>query len=120
MMAIIPSVNLIDNIGFGVHASHYKTVPGFANLPTEPVQFPLLHPPHLMPDEIADTLTGQELGLIPRTGTFPDKLRKTRMRLRIMLRTFRGSVQTALGLIKDGEFREVMARLRRKLTNWRQ
>lgn len=43
-LSILPSVNLISNIGFGVDATHTTGTSPLANLPTEPMQFPLVHP----------------------------------------------------------------------------
>lgn len=43
-LSILPSVNLISNIGFGVDATHTTGISPLANLPTEPMQFPLVHP----------------------------------------------------------------------------
>ena len=41
---IIPSVNLISNIGFGAQATHTTAPSPLANLPTLPMSFPLIHP----------------------------------------------------------------------------
>lgn len=43
-LSVLPSVNLISNIGFGVDATHTTSVSPLANLPTEAMQFPLVHP----------------------------------------------------------------------------
>jgi hypothetical protein len=44
-IAILPNVNLIQNIGFGAEATH-TTNPNnkLANLSTKPIEFPLVHP----------------------------------------------------------------------------
>lgn len=41
---ILPSVNLISNIGFGADATHTTASSPLANLPTQPMPFPLVHP----------------------------------------------------------------------------
>ena len=41
---VMPSVNLISNIGFGHDATHTTMSSPLANLPTSPVIFPLKHP----------------------------------------------------------------------------
>ena len=52
---ILPGVNLVSNIGFGVDASHTQNVHHpLANLPTEAITFPLQHPPLFLRDEGAD------------------------------------------------------------------
>jgi hypothetical protein len=43
-LSIIPNVNLISNIGFGPEATHTISDGATANLPTEPILFPLKHP----------------------------------------------------------------------------
>ncbi|MGB3512759.1 MAG: glycosyltransferase family 2 protein [Microcoleaceae cyanobacterium] len=44
-LAIIPSVNLISNIGFGAEATHTKTpAEGISNLSFQPISFPLKNP----------------------------------------------------------------------------
>jgi hypothetical protein len=44
-LTILPQVNLISNIGFGPEATHTKRLDPFAALPTEAMEFPLMHPP---------------------------------------------------------------------------
>jgi hypothetical protein len=44
-LTILPQVNLISNIGFGPEATHTRKLDPFAALPTEPMEFPLRHPP---------------------------------------------------------------------------
>jgi hypothetical protein len=43
-MNILPSVNLISNIGFGAEATHTTASSPLANLPTRAMTFPLTHP----------------------------------------------------------------------------
>jgi len=43
-LSILPSVNLISNIGFGVDATHTTGISPLADLPAEAMQFPLVHP----------------------------------------------------------------------------
>jgi len=54
---ILPNVNLVSNIGFGVDATHTKIVRKCANMPVEEVQFPLQHPPFMIRDAAADDYT---------------------------------------------------------------
>ncbi len=54
-LAINPSVNLVTNIGFGSEALSCKDPHSrFANIPIEPMTFPLRHPPFLLIDQEAD------------------------------------------------------------------
>jgi len=43
-VSIVPSVNLVSNIGFNKNATHTTGGSDLANLPRTPVQFPLKHP----------------------------------------------------------------------------
>jgi hypothetical protein len=42
--SVVPAVNLISNIGFGVNATHTTGVSELENLPITPIKFPLIHP----------------------------------------------------------------------------
>jgi hypothetical protein len=53
-LTILPSVNLISNIGFGPGATHTRKADPFASLPTEPMQFPLRHPDRMTLNAEAD------------------------------------------------------------------
>jgi hypothetical protein len=44
-LTVLPNVNLVSNIGFGAGATHCHKPDPFANMPTEPIRFPLRHPP---------------------------------------------------------------------------
>jgi len=63
-LAIVPTVNLISNIGFGADATHTKSVSdGRANLPTAAMRFPLQHPPYMIRNRDVDYICFQ--GEIP-------------------------------------------------------
>lgn len=49
-LAVLPNVNLVSNIGFGEEASSTTTITELANVPTEPITFPLKHPPFMIRD----------------------------------------------------------------------
>lgn len=54
-LSIIPSQNLVSNLGFGIDATHTvdsKSV--YANLPREEIGFPLLHPDSVIANEQLD------------------------------------------------------------------
>lgn len=60
MLQIAPNVNLISNIGFGPGATHTQVVGIHANMPTEPIEFPLVHPPNIMQDPEADKFISED------------------------------------------------------------
>ena len=53
-MAVMPNVNLISNIGFGVEATHTTGQSKFENLPVIPIDFPLKHPSAVFASRILD------------------------------------------------------------------
>lgn len=56
-VAILPTVNLISNIGFGVQATHTLRTSQLANLPVDSIQFPISHPVDVIKNELADKFT---------------------------------------------------------------
>jgi hypothetical protein len=54
LLQVVPNVNLISNIGFGVDATHTHVVGVHANLPTQAIEFPLRHPTFVLPNIEAD------------------------------------------------------------------
>jgi hypothetical protein len=55
--SVIPNSNLISNIGFGEGATHTKIDSQLANLPTQDLGFPLMHPNSIKIDVSADLFT---------------------------------------------------------------
>ena len=53
-LAIIPSVNLVSNIGFGPESTHTKGKSKSANMAVADMDFPLRHPPFIIRDTKAD------------------------------------------------------------------
>jgi hypothetical protein len=53
-LTVLPNVNLVSNIGFGVGATHCHKPDPFANLPVTPIEFPLRHPPEVRHQVDAD------------------------------------------------------------------
>jgi hypothetical protein len=54
-ISIIPNVNLISNIGFGINATHTVDLDSkFSNLETKELTFPLKHPKHVFVSKQAD------------------------------------------------------------------
>jgi len=61
-LAIIPSVNLISNIGFGQEATHTKNPNHIrANVPLQNIQFPLAHPPVVNSDVKLDMIEAKKI-----------------------------------------------------------
>ena len=54
MLQVAPNVNLISNIGFGPEATHTQVVGIHANMATEPMIFPLIHPDAVLQDRKGD------------------------------------------------------------------
>lgn len=60
MLQVVPNVNLISNIGFGPNATHTHVVGIHADMPTEPIQFPLAHPAFVLQDPLGDKFISEE------------------------------------------------------------
>jgi hypothetical protein len=61
-LAVLPQVNLVSNIGFAQVATHTKGSQNrFSNMPAHTIQFPLVHPKHLIRDTQADARTYQAM-----------------------------------------------------------
>ncbi|MDE1170061.1 MAG: hypothetical protein PW734_02445 [Verrucomicrobium sp.] len=65
-LTITPEVNLTCNIGFGAEATHTRHAHHIhADIPTRPMEFPLRHPPYMMPDFEAASWTFLPDGWMP-------------------------------------------------------
>jgi hypothetical protein len=60
MLQIVPNVNLISNIGFGPEATHTHDVGIHANMPTQPIAFPLIHPNFVLQDPEGDRFISED------------------------------------------------------------
>jgi hypothetical protein len=61
-LCVISNVNLISNIGFGESSTHTQdSYNKFSDLPTQEVNFPLVHPPFMITDTKADILAENTL-----------------------------------------------------------
>jgi hypothetical protein len=100
-LSILPSTNLISNIGFGEDATHTKRIDDQrANVPLREMPFPLIHPPYMVRDTEADQTIIELLGLAPEPRDFYHKLRhKCASALPDPLRKFVSSVRS--GLVTD-------------------
>lgn len=60
MLQVVPNVNLISNIGFGPEATHTHEVGIHANMPTQPIAFPLIHPHFVLQDPEGDRFISED------------------------------------------------------------
>lgn len=56
-VCINPIINMVSNIGFGSNATHTKESTWVANLPTQEMVFPLVHPTEIIVNHQADAFT---------------------------------------------------------------
>ena len=59
-LTVLPSVNLVSNIGFGEQATHTKYAGSKANQPRFSLNFPLVYPPFIVRDSRADSFTERD------------------------------------------------------------
>ena len=57
---IMPTVNLVSNIGFGADAMHTVEINKFSEMPVAEMNFPLIHPQMIIRDALADEQTAKE------------------------------------------------------------
>jgi hypothetical protein len=72
---IMPNVNLVSNIGFGKEATHTTSSPNnpMANMQTQPMDFPLRHPPFTLHNFEADAFTREKIYGIPNQALAVEK-----------------------------------------------
>ncbi|MEM7715010.1 MAG: glycosyltransferase family 2 protein [Cyanobacteria bacterium P01_A01_bin.68] len=75
---IIPSVNLINNVGLGADSTNFNTSEeySFINLPTEEMKFPLKHPPFTVRNLEADKFIQNTVYRATRLDIFKQNLKK--------------------------------------------
>ncbi len=75
-LTIIPSVNLITNIGFNIDATHtVNKWSRFANMDIVPVEFPLKHPPYVSRNALADEYT-HAIRFKSKTNLIPQSIKE--------------------------------------------
>jgi hypothetical protein len=72
--AVLPSVNLITNIGFDSNATHTTGESELANLPTHALAFPLIHPVGIIKNLQADAFSEKKCFQIPLLMRIRNKL----------------------------------------------
>ena len=60
-LSVIPNVNLVSNIGFGPSATHTGGADLYADLPTQPMAFPVAHPGSVARHAEADAFTARSM-----------------------------------------------------------
>ena len=60
-LTILPNVNLVSNIGFGSEAVHTTEKNMFAEMEIKHMDIPILHPPYMLRDSMADSLTEKNM-----------------------------------------------------------
>jgi hypothetical protein len=75
-IAVMPNVNLISNIGFGVEATHTTGQSAFANLPVMPINFPLKHPNMVFANRVLDSRFCQLSMNKSLIGSIKNKIKK--------------------------------------------
>ena len=73
--SVLPSVNLISNIGFGADATHTIRNSHLANLPTKSLSFPLTHPKNIVKNDMADSFTRKSWFMRPLWLKISDRIR---------------------------------------------
>jgi hypothetical protein len=70
-LCALPSANLVSNIGHGPLSSHTRVRSPLANVPTEPLDFPLRHPRQVVPSATADAFTAKTVyqPFVPRMAS---------------------------------------------------
>jgi hypothetical protein len=66
-VAVAPNSNLVSNVGVGDAATHTSRPAPYLNCPTEPMNWPLVHPPFMVCDHTSDRETF-ERRLVPEDG----------------------------------------------------
>jgi hypothetical protein len=94
-LSIMPSVNLVSNIGFGEDATHTKKPDRRFNFPTAEMNFPLNHPLYMIRDTEAEVSVIEGLGLSLEPSDLYHRLRrKTLATLPAPARKFISSVKS--------------------------
>jgi FkbM family methyltransferase len=77
-LSVIPATNMIENLGFGADATHTKQLTSHLIIPGQEITFPLVHNPHIIPDDSYDRLLRPE---VPATSMKMRKIKSTLKKL---------------------------------------
>jgi hypothetical protein len=75
LVTVVPKVNLVQNIGFGVDATHTVQIDSRLVMPSRAIRFPLTHPDRMIPSRSMDRLL-QRLYLLPLKKRVTGKMRR--------------------------------------------
>ena len=92
MKAIMPNKNLISNIGFGKDATHTKNYSFLANMKSEKIKFPLIHPQSFEIDLIADEVKEKNLSTFNKKNMIIKFYNKTVYELQSLFRKCRSII----------------------------
>jgi hypothetical protein len=67
-LSIVPGKNLISNIGFNQDATHTRGDSIYSNMKTEPLTFPLKHPPYILRSKKNDKLESLNYFMDSKSG----------------------------------------------------
>ncbi len=76
MIAVMPNVNLISNIGFDAYATHTRRPTGYSALATQSMIFPLCHPDVIRAHHEADQFTARRMFAPPLTRRVMNYLKR--------------------------------------------
>lgn len=82
LKSIVPSVNLVSNIGFDTQGTHTRKVNNLANLPTFAMDAPLVHPTC----QDIDTASDHEAWRVVYRGRLRSRIKRLALRCAAMLR----------------------------------
>ncbi|MBN3943674.1 MAG: glycosyltransferase family 2 protein [Nostoc sp.] len=77
-LSIIPSVNLISNVGVGADATHFTSNQEFSfiNMSVQAMEFPLKHPPFIVRNVEADNFTQKTVYKVTALDIFKEEVKK--------------------------------------------
>jgi len=76
-LTIMPAVNLVSNIGFGIEATHTKDATHrLANVSKQAIKFPLKHPPFIIRDAAAEKFIEENVYYLPIRKIIPRLFQK--------------------------------------------
>jgi hypothetical protein len=83
-LAVVPGINLMENIGFGPDATHTLDTEDAPALKAGRIRFPLVHPPAMVPMRLFDEVDNKRSGF--QIPTFTERLVKRLQRVATRLR----------------------------------
>jgi hypothetical protein len=118
MLAVLPQVNLVSNIGFGEGATH--TIDPFsrvAGIATESMPFPLAHPDFVMRHEIADAYNDEQFGISIHSEEYCERCYYQKIREIFDYHKRLSRIRRLIRLLRHGQFRIIIERIGRVLKN---